>query len=309
MSKGKEFFESETFINEKQDEYKHAILCSKTNCSEPEYHETLCLNHHTLKLDEKRLKKKQKQMKREFNEQIERERFILRQEREKNDNIDLERLKVDDYLAYLDKIAEKTQKKEPDEVKNNFDIDPEIDAMMNGKIKPKRTKMKSDPNFWEKHRDKSSRPPDFIPKYGSTKKPSTWSDENTFKWKSKHQQDQTEETPQEQSDRTSKESKQQGKKGSSNFEENSQNQSKKSNQDHKKSNSQKPKKRIYDPMFYGTEDSFFILGIEPTTDRKLVRAAFHKSALEAHPDKGGSNEMYVAVDSAYRKIMVQVNLI
>lgn len=53
-----------------------------------------------------------------------------------------------------------------------------------------------------------------------------------------------------------------------------------------------------------SESSLYaILQIEPTTDKKVIKAAYRKLVLVYHPDRGGSEEKFKELTAAYEKLM------
>lgn len=48
---------------------------------------------------------------------------------------------------------------------------------------------------------------------------------------------------------------------------------------------------------------YTILQIEPTTDKKVIKAAYRKLVLVYHPDRGGSEEKFKELTAAYEKLM------
>tara|TARA_R110000803_G_scaffold188784_1_gene251249 strand:+ start:1508 stop:1876 length:369 start_codon:yes stop_codon:yes gene_type:complete len=47
-----------------------------------------------------------------------------------------------------------------------------------------------------------------------------------------------------------------------------------------------------------------ILEIEPPLSPEIIRTAYKKMSLKTHPDKGGSNEMFIKVANAYRELLL-----
>ena len=53
-----------------------------------------------------------------------------------------------------------------------------------------------------------------------------------------------------------------------------------------------------------TQSSLYaILQIEPTTDKKVIKAAYRKLVLVYHPDRGGNEEKFKELTAAYEKLM------
>lgn len=48
---------------------------------------------------------------------------------------------------------------------------------------------------------------------------------------------------------------------------------------------------------------YTILQISPTTDKKIIKAAYRKLVLVYHPDRGGSEEKFKELTAAYEKLM------
>lgn len=48
---------------------------------------------------------------------------------------------------------------------------------------------------------------------------------------------------------------------------------------------------------------YTMLQISPTTDKKIIKAAYRKLVLVYHPDRGGSEEKFKELTAAYEKLM------
>lgn len=51
-------------------------------------------------------------------------------------------------------------------------------------------------------------------------------------------------------------------------------------------------------------ESYEILQIEPPAEYEKVKRAYRKMSLKSHPDKGGSNELFIKVKDAYDDLLL-----
>jgi len=52
-------------------------------------------------------------------------------------------------------------------------------------------------------------------------------------------------------------------------------------------------------------DPYSVLHIRPSAPLAVVKAAYRALCKEHHPDRGGSTELYIAVDKAYQQVLCE----